>query len=357
MKILIFTGAGCSVQFDLPTTAQFKNQFLKWRGSWNDYIYELFNYEPYPDIEYVLESIKDTKKFLKTFGGSFLNNFPRNEKNAKYVFVSQALTALATYEEEIMKGLFEFYQLKEDQRENIKKFYGGLFNLIRSNNDNKIDIATTNYDNSIENFCAYFPSEYTCIDGFEQKGGRQVWYPIKLQSLENYKQSQTPVSLLKIHGSLYWQNVGGTFVKSQSIEYSSKGDFSANTIIAPTVSPKEAGTKEPFKTLLELFKKRMEEADVCIVIGSSFRDSIINEPLINFVKSKKNLIIISPSAYQNYTTGLFENIGIRENTSIVEWAKGDVEENKRNVTFVDLPANQENNDKIFDLIKNQLEKT
>jgi len=102
--------------------------------------------------------------------------------------------------------------------------------------------------------------------------------------------------------------------------------------------------------------KKVNDADVCIVIGSSFRDEVINRPIIEFLNNKKSLIIISPSAYQNYAIGLFNHAEIKDNTAMVEWSKGDLEENKREVKFIPFPVNKENNAKILGEIKSELEK-
>jgi len=356
MKILVFTGAGASAQFGLPTTKQFRKLFWESRRQRDDFQTALFNYENYPDIEYILQCVYDVKRLKNSLAGSFVSDLQQKREKDLYYPWRSFLNSIGMYDEKILHELFERYTIKKDQEDNLKKFYGDFFGLIKSYNDNKIQIATTNYDTTVEDFCAYLPSEYTCIDGFEKKGEYNIWAPNTL-NLENYHGNETPIALMKIHGSLNWQKYGtGQFIKTEKREYQRETDSRGSVIIAPTLNPKETEIKEPFKTLLELYIKKVNDADVCIVIGSSFRDEVINRPIIEFLNNKKSLIIISPSAYQNYAIGLFNHAEIKDNTAMVEWSKGDLEENKREVKFIPFPANKENNAKILGEIKSELEK-
>ena len=357
MKILVFTGAGASAQFGLPTTKQFRKLFWESRTQRDDFQTALFSFKDFVDIEYVLQCIYDVKRLKNSLGGKFFSTFSTMVNQAKFFPWNSMLHSIGMYDKEILEELFKMYQIEEGQKGNLKNFYENFFDIIKPYNDNKIEIATTNYDMAVEDFCGYLPSKYTCIDGFEKKGKYYVFNPNKLKNLDDFQQIEIPIGLLKIHGSLNWHKYGtGQFIKTEKIEYQLETDSTGSVIIAPTLNPKDTERKEPFSTLLELYSKKVESADVCIVIGSSFRDEIINRPIIKFLNNKKNMIIISPSAYQNYTIGLFNQTQIKNNTAMVEWAKGDIDENKRKVKFVPLPADEKNNEKIFENLTNELEK-
>ena len=161
--------------------------------------------------------------------------------------------------------------------------------------------------------------------------------------------TDTPVILLKIHGSLNWIN-RGNIEKSDDIQYSPTNEGQANTIIPPTLSPKDAGDTEPFKTILTRFERILEGADICIAIGSSFRDDIIAEKLMKFLDQGKHLMIVSPSCYQNYSRGICHQHEISD-AECVEWAKAQSSQRKRKITFINEPVNEQTISVIFDKIE------
>ena len=77
----------------------------------------------------------------------------------------------------------------------------------------------------------------------------------------------------------------------------------------PTLSPKEGAEIEPYKTIREEFRRFMETADACIIIGFSFRDSHLNTIFSDFLKCGKRIIVVSPSADENVYTNLLEREG------------------------------------------------
>ncbi|MCH7591009.1 hypothetical protein IIB34_08240, partial [PVC group bacterium] len=64
--------------------------------------------------------------------------------------------------------------------------------------------------------------------------------------------------------------------------------------------------KTPYKEIRQNFVKQMTASEVCIVIGFSFRDLHVNEIMIDFIKSKKPLIVISPNATKDVCSNLLE---------------------------------------------------
>jgi hypothetical protein len=82
--------------------------------------------------------------------------------------------------------------------------------------------------------------------------------------------------------------------------------------VYPTLSPKDGTEIEPYKTIREEFKRFMETADACIIIGFSFRDSHLNMIFSDFLKRGKRIIAVSPSADENIYTNLLERKDISE---------------------------------------------
>ena len=51
-------------------------------------------------------------------------------------------------------------------------------------------------------------------------------------------------------------------------------------------------SQEPYKAIREEFRKFMEAADVCIVVGFSFRDEHLNTIFSDFYKLGKSAIVV-----------------------------------------------------------------
>lgn len=83
------------------------------------------------------------------------------------------------------------------------------------------------------------------------------------------------------------------------------------------------------------------------MIGFSFRDYDVSEHFKSFVEKGKHLVIISPSCHRDYVVNLF---GINHDGTDIEvkgYANTHASSNNRNVTFIDLPCNEQNNQEIF----------
>jgi hypothetical protein len=96
----------------------------------------------------------------------------------------------------------------------------------------------------------------------------------------------TNVYLYKLHGSLNWKRHKIYDIEATSEERRSyDSNYVENLLVYPTLSPKDGAEVEPYKTIREEFRKYMEGADLCIVIGFSFRDMHINTIFSDFLKN------------------------------------------------------------------------
>src|SRR5438094_2814630 len=201
----------------------------------------------------------------------------------------------------VMHFLFQNYKIKSEFKSELREFFRNLFCLITKYSD-RIDIGTTNYDLAVETFCNSKGSGYRLVDGFEFDT-TYIWRP---EVFQQNNVGEKCVYLYKIHGSLDWTGQNTSITKDDMPTYRESGGSSANTIIAPTLSPKDAYDKKPFSTLLNLYGEKLLDSHVCIVIGFSFRDSDVSNYFKTFVEKGKHLIIISPSCHRNYVTNLFK---------------------------------------------------
>jgi len=72
-KIVIFTGAGSSVQFDNPATKEFKDLLINTNDQNVRVLDLLLKFPEFSDIEHVLECIKNSKDNIKS-STYFTNN-------------------------------------------------------------------------------------------------------------------------------------------------------------------------------------------------------------------------------------------------------------------------------------------
>ena len=121
-------------------------------------------------------------------------------------------------------------------------------------------------------------------------------------------------------------------------------------MIYPTISPKDGEEKEPYKTIREKFKEFMDIADICIVIGFSFRDEHINEIFSSFLQRNKKIISISNTADKN----LFKNL-LRKNIES-EGSYNKIEEintffgNENNIIAINSNISKDNIQKILRIV-------
>ena len=177
------------------------------------------------------------------------------------------------------------------------KLYQGLFTFLSSivGSTGQLDLFTTNYDRGVE--ASYeIPAEepagfdFELVRGFTQGARARApqWDP---GVYERPSGSRFIVKLYKLHGSLDWRRENDTVLQVAADEYVGR-----NVVIYPVGKP---SIEEPFKTLFRFFQQRLEESDVCVVIGSSLRDEYIRRVLIERVRADAlRLVLVDPNADQ-----------------------------------------------------------
>ena len=184
------------------------------------------------------------------------------------------------------------------------------------------------------------------IDGFRSELNQNfVFDPSVFEHSE--LESKYPIFLYKLHGSLNWfKGVDG---KIQRMPVDSKlPPPNKNLLIYPTRSPKDDSNTEPYLTLFKKFKMSMENADVLIVIGSSFRDKeIANKISEQFVNRKKQIIILSPTGMSDYCQNLLNKEYVQEQSSQI------LRPNRRTL-ILNQKFTEETSQEIVDEFKNFL---
>ena len=154
---------------------------------------------------------------------------------------------------------------------------------------NPINIFSLNYDGTIEIFCEKNGIKYT--DGFEP-----YWD-------QNNFDKGSEINLFKLHGSLYWlRSESGKPMKipikglrTASIKYLT-GESMHEMLIYPALRKNKQLVV--YSWLNQKFKDELQNSDVCVIIGYSFRDEDITESIIEALGTNQNLwiVIVNPSA-------------------------------------------------------------
>ncbi|MDE2591107.1 MAG: SIR2 family protein [Patescibacteria group bacterium] len=275
------------------------------------------DYEAYPDIEYVLQSIRDIREFLDSNGGKFFSYaglglyFHAFDQQIPFQnFVKDAKKIQDVLEEKI----FENYSWKHSVDGNLNRIYDQLFSFIQKYSDS-IHITTTNYDRAVEEYCSNPNNPYFCIDGFQLQptSGRFLWAKGDF-GYEGKRDNRKDVFLYKLHGSLNWKKHTKYGMERTSEEWKPRdSNYEENMLVYPTLSPKDGYEREPYMSIRRNFEIEMKNADACIVIGFSFRDGHIDAIFEDFIKRKKLLIVLSPNAITDFRANLLkENLGDQE---------------------------------------------
>ena len=161
----------------------------------------------------------------------------------------------------------------------------------------ELPVFTTNYDLVIENLSRTpFMRNYEFIDGFRTEGGSRVL----VFSIDEYEKTfgKTTIKLFKLHGSLNWwnRNEDNRIIQfSDLTSYIDDPNYEGPVMIYP------AGygpyPRDEFHIMHDHLERYLNNAELCIIIGFSFRDiGRINhyfDDVMNYTNKKLKVIISS----------------------------------------------------------------
>jgi hypothetical protein len=141
-----------------------------------------------------------------------------------------------------------------------------------------LTVATLNYDNTIELACEAVGVPCTIgLENWAQQG--------------EFRKPPHGIELLKLHGSVDWSWIPDpAAAPGIPISYGLVQQVPLGERRTPPVLIFGGGNKltttGPFLDLLKAFQRRLEEKDVLLVIGYSFRDMHINEIIIRWINDQ-----------------------------------------------------------------------
>lgn len=328
MRIALFFGAGASAPYGMPTTRDLRDRIK--RGDLDFPRKDLFDSVRFPDIEHVLSVLNQMIAFAEsragklyaelgggppgdggggTTGTTFSTRGARRSEAHKISADAFKAHAIESHRsKEIIERLItQNYRWDPSNNKSAEKILKPLFDLAKSG-EGHVTIFTTNYDTVIEEYCGNPDRHIERIDGFKFHDARRalVWDGDFAPRNDAF---DTKVFLYKLHGSMNWlaDDSGDRARIVQKPSTDASGDRARDMYIRPSLDAKDEATKkEPYATILRRFTQTLSSFDACIVIGYSFRDPHIAEELVRFAKNGKILVIMSPTAvddFGNYAMG------------------------------------------------------
>jgi NAD-dependent SIR2 family protein deacetylase len=332
-------------------------QFAESSDSNHYNLHLIISFEDFEDIEHVLQCIKEIDDFfaVSQYGSKYL-------LKRKLVFqydprrpwgLESFTDGIKVIRKILEDDVFENYAWNHSADSSLSSIFDELIKLLE-NNSKEIHVFTTNYDRAVEEYCSKREKNCRCIDGFQldEYSNRRLW--AGSYSYPKVDNKTTNVYLYKLHGSLNWKRHKIYDIEATSEERRSyDSNYVENLLVYPTLSPKDGAEVEPYKTIREEFRKYMEGADLCIIIGFSFRDMHVNTIFSDFLKRGKKMILVSPSAYENIYINLFKRTSIPEPVKVTpKTGRGRTYFNRieKNIITIDQPVTSENSTEVCGLI-------
>jgi hypothetical protein len=313
-NISFFFGAGSSVAFGIPTMRDMADEYYKTMDK-DDYKWKLYNeiikmlkYDMGSDVdieaifsvigglkEYDIENIGELSLYAcrKFFNDTLLNKSPCNK------------SVLNDLETDFQRYVRKSCKLKSEHREKLENVYKDFFNAIGESleaqrqstsvrYDDNWTLFTTNYDRCLEAF--WRENVQIKLDtGFRDKNG-SISVDGKLQadqflhtvgsSLQFLKDAPSHLRLVKLHGSITWLRRKDTneieekiFDIDQGFELGYGSMYIDEVVIYPL--RQKALYIDPYIQMFYLLNKELDSKRVWIVIGYSFRDSVIKKIFTN----------------------------------------------------------------------------
>lgn len=209
---------------------------------------------------------------------------------------------------EIFKEIIDKTRYKYSEKFN----HESLINLINNNlvkNNNKLNIITTNYDTLIEE--AANNLNYTIFDGFSFSNNPTFdddlfnWNLFKNTYSINSNETiikKNVINLLKIHGSLSWQQSKDNVIRINKPKTESLTLDNLPLMIFPSSNKYKQSYQNPYFSLFSKFQELMKIPNTLLItVGFSFGDTHITEMINNAIKNNPgfSLLITKHSIKEN----------------------------------------------------------
>ena len=236
------------------------------------------------DVEELYACIDEIIALQNSFSREIISRmrYPLDNDNIGYFDMVDGLKELRS---SIRDVILKSFIIKPDDYGRIREVYDKIGSVLSTNGSDTYTIVTTNYDQVVEAYCRNAGKEL--VNGFTrnrtalQGTWANQWTP----------NSNNPVYLLKLHGSTTWHRDTNI---NKIIELGLPGirESDNDIMILPTLKLKDYDG-DLFSQMLQRFNDVIDDLDIMIVIGFSYRDTQITK-IINY-KILDGLMIFSIS--------------------------------------------------------------
>ena len=292
MKVLLFAGAGTSIELGVPGMTGLASDFVEHSRQWTvqpDLVKRLMG--KVLDVEYLIEKIDricDAREPLETIEEDVID-FERAYSIRAEVewFVQHAAERVATSNAVAMWG-----------------------SVLRAAKDVGITVVTTNYDRAIE--MAANGESVSLDDGFS------IFEQRETAPWRGFGSDKSQTTLVKLHGSTDWYSdyESGEPTKlrhpmplfGRSALRLSDGKALSSAIVLP--SREKLLTRPPYLRLSQAFLNAADACDLAVFVGSSLRDGHVRDAARS-VAQRAPVFIVNPDG---------NNLGVEKSIAIAQHA-------------------------------------
>ena len=344
MNIGLFLGAGASTIFQMPTTVTIMDDIrAEFSALSAQYILKTF---PNEDLEVIYEELLKTQKLVPDIKQNPLMQNLHMKFKDHIIRLSDFTSFIDIFFKEINAVIHKQYYLNDDQVlepsiATCKKLIDFCLDDTRD-----LDIFTTNYDNTISQFCNSYRNDYRFCDGFiPNNDSNDLIFDEKHLTAALENESKSIIRLFKLHGSVDWIREDKDGSKSIIKKYDV--DTHQSLITPPALISKEP-TDYPLNVLNDLFASKFSTYDLCIIIGTSFRDLHINKIIKQRIAEKKLTVLISPTILRDYA----KNLLCKDSNNTEYLIEVTQNELQKTSTALEMTFDQQNIDELISRIKN-----
>ena len=310
----MFLGAGASAFALQPTTTgllkllRSRVQQRKNDPNRNDilqaHVEHIVNSKMYNDVESLYDGIQtmiDTHDNRNC--GPITERIQHHDNEDQYTLThEQVSNELKELQFTIRETLLDSFKIKPKIPELIVEMYDAIRYVMENNEIGEFWVFTTNYDLVMEAYAK--KKNLEVVNGFGPpddmiKEWTGTWKP---------NTDKPPLYLAKLHGSIRWYRDVGVITEAG---VTARRNVEDDIMIAPTEGAKRYDG-EPFSTLMDCFRNVVQDTNILLVIGFSYRDEEIVRIIKNRLAEGMTLISISEGATDDIHRVAGKDVEIRE---------------------------------------------
>ena len=256
------------------------------------YIAELVTDEAYSDVEKLYDGAErmvntKTPNCLPITASLFVGAYESRMNDTYNTYYGDIINELIVLLRLIRRTIFDKFQIDPNVTDAIERLYGLVWNAMEHDKHDEFLVFTTNYDTVLEKYAV--KQGMVVVNGFVSGDHLQnIWADIWARHADKIN-----LHLVKLHGSVSWyRDVDGSIREIGGIQHRGAR---RDVMIAPTEGHKDY-SKEPFPALLNRFEHELNNVNVLLVIGFSFRDDYIVSKIKQRLDAGMVLVSVSPTA-------------------------------------------------------------